>query len=130
MWDDAIYLRNRLQKLARAELREEQMFVCMAIDKCLDLLYFVVRQCGIADDITSNLPRSAGSMHRRSHIKHGHCRSILRTWGLCKSRVTDEIRLSTILADDIEASNRQRRRSYAITGHGRLPFADQVGIKT
>ena len=70
MWEQAVHLRSRLYKLAHAELREQQMLVRVAIDKCLDLLYFVVRQRRATDNVTSNVPRGTATMQWRSHVKH------------------------------------------------------------
>lgn len=123
MRENAVHLGSRLDQLARTKLRKQQMFIRVAIDKGLDLLRFVVRQCRATNSVTSNVPRHTVTMQRWSHVKHWYAGGILRTGRLSKPRVPNEIRFRTILANNIESTERECRFGYAITGHTSPPIS-------
>lgn len=78
------------------------MLVCVTIDECFDFSYLVVRQLCTADNVCSNLPRCGVPVYWRPHVQHWYLANILRTSRLGKSRVTNESRLSAVLANYVK----------------------------
>ena len=76
---NAIHFRCSNYQLGPVELQEGPMLVGMAIDECLYLLHFVVRQVNTTQDVGSNLTWITCIMQGRTHVEYGYFRRVLRT---------------------------------------------------